>query len=112
VFTAGISGLRYTLTEIEPVSATCWTGPILPIMPGAASGSSAVWPKKLWPFVTVRRFVPSLSISARRPAFEEAESPRTATIAATPIAIPSADSAARRRRVRRPTADTRTRSDG
>jgi hypothetical protein len=52
------------------------------------------------------------SISARRPACEEEERPSTATIAATPIAIPSADSAARIRRVRRPMLATRARSEG
>jgi hypothetical protein len=34
-------------------------------------------------------FVPSRSISASRPACEEEDNPRTATIAAVPIAIPS-----------------------
>ena len=63
------------------------------IIPGAASGSSAVCPNSVWPLVTVSRLVPSLSISESRPAWEEAESPSTATIAATPMAIPSADSA-------------------
>jgi hypothetical protein len=61
--------------------------------------------------VTVSRFVPSLSISASRPACEEEERPSTATIAATPMAIPRADSAARTRRVRRPTLATRARSE-
>ena len=73
------------------------------IIPGAASGSSAVCPNKVCPFWTVSRLVPSLSIWASRPACDEEERPRTATIAATPMAIPSADSAARIRRVRRPT---------
>ena len=81
------------------------------IIPGAASGSSAVAPNSVCPFVTVRRFVPSLSISESRPACEEADKPSTATIAATPIAIPSAESAARTRRVRNPTLAIRARSD-
>ncbi len=81
------------------------------IIPGAASGSSAVCPKNVCPLVTVSRLVPSLSISASRPAWLEEESPSTATIAATPIAIPSAESAARTRRVRRPTLATRARSE-
>ncbi len=63
------------------------------IMPGAASGSAAVLPVKLWPFVTVSRLVPSWLISASSPAWLEEERPSTATIAATPIAIPSAESA-------------------
>ena len=64
-----------------------------PIIPGAASGSGTRWPLKLWPVVTSSRFVPSWSISASRPAWLEEERPSTATIAATPIAIPSAESA-------------------
>jgi len=40
-------------------------------------------------------FVPSRLISATSPACEEEDKPRTPTIAAVPIAIPSADSAAR-----------------
>src|SRR5262245_46838206 len=83
-----------------------------PIIPGAARGNSALLPKNVCPAVTVSRLVPSLSISASSPAWDEEERPRTATIAATPIAIPSADSAARMRRVRRPTLATRARSPG
>ena len=93
-----------------PVSATCVTGPMRAIMPGAASGSSAVSPKSVWPLVTVSRLVPSRSISASSPACEEAERPSTATIAATPIAMPSAESPARSRRVRTPMLATRARS--
>ena len=48
------------------------------------------------------RLVPSASISARRFACAEADTPTTATIAPIPIAIPSADRAARSRRLRRP----------
>src|ERR1700733_14061896 len=82
-----------------------------PIIAGATSGSWAVLPAKLWPLVTVSRFVPSLSISSSSPAWLEADRPSTATIAATPIAIPSAESAARSRRVRSPTLATRARSE-
>ena len=52
-------------------------------------------------------FVPSRSISASSPACEDQDNPRTATIAAVPIAIPSADSAARSGRARSPTLATR-----
>ena len=45
------------------------------------------------------------------PAWLEADRPSTATIAATPIAIPSAESPARSRRVRSPTLATRARSE-
>src|SRR6266446_827049 len=69
-------------------------------MPGAASGSSAVAPVRVCPLVTVSRLVPSAWILASSAAEEEAARPRTATIAATPIAMPSADSVARSLRVR------------
>ena len=45
--------------------------------------------------MTVSRFVPRALISASSPDSEDAESPSTATIAATPIAMPSADREAR-----------------
>src|SRR4051812_48918741 len=77
---------------------------------GAASGSSSLFPRTPVPLATVRRLVPSLSISASRPACEEADRPKTATIAATPMAMPRADRAARSRRVRTPTLATRATS--
>ncbi len=80
------------------------------IMPGAATGSSAACPNTVCPLVTVSRLVPSLSISASNPACEDAERPRTATTAATPMAMPSADSVARSLRVRKPMLDSRARS--
>ena len=58
----------------------------------------------VWPLVTVSRLVPSLFISFIKPAVDEADSPRTATMAATPIAMPRADRPARSLRVRMPTA--------
>src|SRR5450755_1495786 len=61
-----MSGLRYTFAVTTPVDCTVVTGPMREIMPGAASGSSAVCPNAVWPFVTVNRFVPSLSISDSR----------------------------------------------
>ena len=76
----------------------------------AASGSCALAPRNVWPGATVSRLVPSSLSSATSPALLDSEIPSTATIAAMPIATPSADSAARRRRVRRPTLATRTTS--
>ena len=81
-------------------------------MPGAVVGSSAVWPVRVCPLATVSRLVPSRLISSSSPACEEEDSPRTATMAATPMAMPSADRAARSVRVRRPTTDRRARSAG
>src|ERR1700691_6307126 len=66
----------------------------------------------LCPLVTVSRLVPSWLISASSAAWEEAARPRTATIAATPIAMPTADSAARSLRVRSPMLASRARSPG
>ena len=81
-------------------------------MPGAASGSSAVAPARVCPLVTVSRLVPSRAISFSSAAWEEAARPRTATIAATPIAMPSADSPARSLRVRSPMLARAARSPG
>jgi hypothetical protein len=56
--------------------------------------------------------VPSTLISFSKPACDEAGKPNTATMAATPMAMPNADSVARSRRVRSPTLATRARSPG
>ena len=65
-------------------------------------GSTSLAPRKVVPGATVSRFVPRLSIVASRFAWLDAETPTTATIAPIPIAIPSADRAARSRRVPSP----------
>ena len=54
--------------------------------------------------------MPSAAISAFSAAAEDEDSPSTATIAATPIAMPSADSAARSFLVLSPTVDSLARS--
>ena len=66
---------------------------------------------RVWPLLTVSRLVPSWLISLSRPAWDEDERPRTATMAATPMAIPRADSPARSFRVRSPMVESRARSD-
>ncbi len=58
-------------------------------------GRTSLLPRKLVPGETVSRLVPSASIVASSLAWLEADTPTTATIAPIPIAIPSADSAAR-----------------
>ena len=83
-----------------------------PIMAGAALGSSAVWPERVWPFWTTSRLVPRAEISFSRPAEADEESPRTATMAATPMAMPRAERPARSLRVRSPTVARRARSEG
>ena len=73
-----------------------------PIIGTEVSGRTSFAPRNVCPGVTVSRFVPSASISASRFAWAEAETPTTATIAPIPIAMPSADKAARSRLVRGP----------
>ena len=96
----------------EPVSWTSVTASMRPIMAGAASGSSAVWPERVWPFWTTSRLVPRAEISFSRPAEADEESPKTATMAATPMAMPNAERPARSLRVRSPTVARRARSEG
>src|SRR5262245_53130964 len=112
VLTAGMKGLRYAFALVVPTYCASVTGAIRPIIAGAVVGNDAVLPAKSCPGATVSRFVPRRSISASKPACDDDDRPSTATIAATPIAMPSDDSAARRRRVRRPTLATRARSAG
>ncbi len=102
--------MRYTVAVTFSVSATLVTGSTRATIAGAASGSCDVLPVSPWPLLTVSRFVPSRSISLSSPAWLEEDRPSTATIAATPMAIPSADSPARSGRVRSPTLATRARS--
>ena len=94
------------------VAATCSTPATRRSIDGAASGSTASSPRNDCPGATRSRFVPSRSSCASRSAFEDSEMPSTATIAAMPIAMPSADSAARSRRVRSPSEPVRTMSRG
>jgi hypothetical protein len=82
------------------------------IIAPADSGSSASSPRNDWPGATRSRLVPSRSSCASRSAFDESEMPRTATIAAIPIAMPRAERAARSRRVRRPIEPDRSTSAG
>ena len=113
VSTDGISGLRYTARR----QRRCRRHPLdlgrcgrsSPAPTPAAPPSR---PNRLSPFSTVSRFVPRRSISASSPpgSTPRGRAPRPSR--ATPIAIPSADSAARSRRVRRPTLATRARSAG
>ena len=93
-----------------PVDWTLVTPGSRAIIAGAGVGSSAVPPVRLCPFWTVSRLVPSWLISASSPAEDDADRPSTATIAATPIAIPSPDKLARSFLVRSPTAARRARS--
>jgi hypothetical protein len=79
------------------------TALIRPIMAGARFGSPAFWPERVRPFWITSRFVPRAAISLSNPAEADEENPKTATIAATPMAMPSAERPARSLRVRGPT---------
>ena len=56
--------------------------------------------------------MPRAEISFKSPAEADEDSPSTATMAATPMAMPSAESPARSLRVRSPTVARRPRSEG
>src|SRR5438128_495999 len=81
-----------------------------PIIKRAAVGSFASPPLNCRPFCTVSRFVPRRSICARRSLWLDCVIPSTPTIAATPMLIPSAESAARSRRMRSPRLASASRS--
>src|SRR5579859_442332 len=78
-------------------------------MPSAVTGSSADWPRPVFWGCTLIR-LPSWPSSFSRPVFEDWEMPSTPTMAAMPMLMPSADSAARTRRLRSPRLPTRSRS--
>src|SRR5438876_2443919 len=81
-----------------------------PIIKRAAVGSFASPPLNCRPFCTVSRFVPRRSICASRSLWLDCVIPSTPTIAATPMLIPSAESAARSRRMRSPRLASASRS--
>src|SRR5580692_13147274 len=94
---------------MPPISDTPVTGPMRDTMPSAVTGSSVGWPKPVLCGCTVIR-LPSWPSSFSRPVFDDWEMPSTPTMAAMPILMPSADSAARTRRLRNPRLATQSRS--
>ena len=86
------------------------TGPMRSAVSRADSGSVVDSPNRVWPGATRSMSVPRASSSASRSARLDAEIPTTATIAAMPMAIPSAVSAVRSGRDRSPIVPTRSRS--
>jgi len=86
------------------------TGRIRSAVARADSGSVVDSPNAVRPGATRSMSVPSESSSARRSARLDDEIPTTATIAAIPIAIPSAVRVVRNRRDRSPMVPTRNRS--
>ena len=110
---AGTNGVRSTIAlETWYTATSLSTLPMWSIIGTEVLGRTSLLPVKVVPGVTVSRFVPSASIVASRLAWLEADTPTTATIAPIPIAIPSADSAARSRRVRSPCSATPISSRG
>lgn len=106
----GTRSFLRAFAEILPVALADDTAPIRLAIGTAVSGSFASWPKKSWPGAAVRRLVPSLDILSCRAAALEAGMPTTATTAAMPMAMPSADNTARIGRVRIPKNPRRRRS--
>src|SRR5579859_5162101 len=94
---------------MAPISVALVTGPMREIMPSAVTGSSAGWPRPVFWTCTLIR-LPSWPSSFSRPVLDDWEMPSTPTMAAMPMLMPSADSAARTRRLRSPRLPTRSRS--
>ena len=92
------------------VAAADCTGVMRRIIAGAVVGSWEAWPNPFRPGCTWRRFVPNRSSWASRSARLDAEIPTTDTIAAIPMAMPSAVRMARERLVRSPRLPTPRRS--
>ena len=85
------------------ISVTLVTGPMREAMPSAVVGSSVACPEAVLAGWTVMR-LPSRPSSLSSPDLEDWEMPSTPTMAAMPMLMPSADSAARVRRLRTPEA--------
>src|SRR5215831_6590733 len=94
---------------MAPISVTLVTGATRDTMPSAVMGSSVCCPNSVLPAWTVRR-LPSRPSSLSSPDLEDWEMPRTPTMAAMPMLMPSADSEARTLRLRSPRLPTRSRS--
>src|SRR5580700_9180225 len=94
---------------MAPISVALVTGPMRDTMPSAVTGSSADWPRPVFWACTLTR-LPSWPSSFSRPVLDDWEMPSTPTMAAMPMLMPSADSAARIRRLRSPRLPTRSRS--
>ena len=107
----GMRSVRRTVASTSATAAAPSTGARRRTMAGASAGNFDWSPSTDWPGVTSSRLVPSRSSRPSRSARLDAEMPSTATIAAMPMAIPTAVRIARPLRVRspvRPTAATST----
>jgi hypothetical protein len=106
----GTRSVLRTFAEMEPVPLAAVTAPIRRAIGTAVSGSLASLPPNVWPGAAVSRLVPSVLSLSRNACALDAGMPITATSAAMPIAMPSADSTARIGRVRIPKKPRRSRS--
>ena len=104
------ASLRYTWASSISEAVAALSTPGIRRTRAAASAGSALGPPGTLTVVAVKRLVPSAARRRCRRSWLEAEMPTTATIAATPIATPSAESTARPGRVRRPAVPSRSRS--
>src|SRR5439155_993038 len=104
VSSGSMRSVRRTVASSARTLETAVTRAMRAIARGALAGSVASPPPRCWPGATVSRLVPRRSRRASRPAREDSDSPSTATMLAIPIATPSAESAARSRRMRSPAA--------
>ena len=102
--------LRRTVASTAVMPAASVTGPTRAAVSRADSGSVVESPNAVRPGATRSRSVPRASSWARTSARLDAEMPTTATIAAMPMAMPSAVSIVRDRRARSPMVPTRNRS--
>ena len=103
---------RYTDTpESVEVEAADVTPGIMRVRPTESSGRIRSAPLRSAPLRAVSMFVPSARSCSCRRACEEAETPTTPTIAAIPMAIPSADNTARIGRARSPVRPRRATSE-
>lgn len=107
VIATSTSWVRRTVSGTDVIPAASATGPIRRAVSRADSGSVTSSPRVVCPGATRNRSVPSASSSATRSARLDAEIPTTATIAAMPMATPSAVSEVRSGRARSPTVPTR-----
>ena len=113
VWSLGARSVRSTVASTEVTDDTSSTGPMRRSMVSAVVGKAASsFPMKPPPASTTSRLVPSLSSAWSRLALDDSEMPSTDTMAAMPMAMPSADSEARSRRLRSPMDATRSRSPG
>ena len=102
VTSSSMRSVRRTVASTPVIPAVIVTGPMRAATSRADSGNVVESPDIVWPGCTRKRSVPRASMRAMTSARLDDEMPTTATIAAIPMAIPSAVSSVRNRRERKP----------